>query len=405
MHAGNIGTIRSTTVIWIVAAFLLLILGGLLIAELTPLIIPPQASAEAQQVDALFKFMLAIGGSIFLLVQGVLLYAIINFRRKGDDHGDGAPIHGNATLEFVWTLIPTLIVLAITVYSYQVWVDNTAVKPNEQTIQVVGQRFAWTFSYDVTVNDLPEDVLVSDLEQNIQNSLDQQTLRVNSNELHTFVGQPLRMEMVTMDSQHAFWIPAMRVKQDLLPGRTTEVRFTPIEPGRFRVVCAELCGSGHGDMYGWIIVHPDEATYLSWFDDEVNRVIFPPEDPVERGRQVLASGAYPCAGCHILDDLGWQGVTGPNLNGIGDRAATVRAAATGESPEEYLDRSIYFPADYLVPGFGNLMPQFQPNDPAAPNYMPVDDHIAIVAYLCTQTATGESACDLDNLFAIAEQYR
>ncbi|MGQ9889171.1 MAG: cytochrome c oxidase subunit II [Aggregatilineales bacterium] len=376
----NTSLVKSSTVLWIIAGFLLLVFGGLLIAELTPLLFPPQASAQAQQVDDLFKFLLAVGAAIFLLVQGVLVVAIVRFRACRGDRSDGVPMHGNATLEVVWTLIPAVIVLVITIYSFQVWVNTTAARADEQTVRATGARFVWSFAYDDPVNNIT----------------------INSKELHTYVGQPVRMEMSTDDSQHAFWIPAMRIKQDLLPGRVTEVRFTPTRAGSYPIVCAELCGSGHGQMRATIVVHPDEATYLSWFDDAVNTALNPPADPVERGRALLAAGAYPCSGCHVLDDLGWQGITGPSLNGVGDRAGR---RVPGQTAEEYLDRSIYFPAEYLVPGFGNLMPQFQPNDPNAPNYMPPDDHLAIVAYLCTLTASGESACDLDNLERIVSEYR
>src|SRR5690606_27658530 len=142
---------------------------------------------------------------------------------------------------------------------------------------------------------------------------------------------------------HSFWVPSMRIKQDLLPGRVTEVRFTPIEPGVYRVVCAELCGSGHGDMAGqivngnlvggWVIVHPDEETYRREFlEPETLSVLFPPEDPVELGRQILASGRYPCNTCHTLDDLGWVGTIGPSLNGIGAR--TQRLDASGHPDME-----------------------------------------------------------------------
>lgn len=400
----NKRTTNNNNYIWIIAAFVLLVFGGFVIAETTPLLFPPQASAESHQVDDLFKFMLVIGGAIFLLVQGVLVYSVIRFRAKPGDLTDGPPIHGNATLELVWTAIPCVIVLVLVIYSYNVWINNTAVKDNEQVVQAIGQRFAWSFTYEVPESAVPEDVNVVDLAPSIQSQLEEKgSFTITSNQMHTYVGRPVKVILDTEDSQHAFWIPAMRIKQDLLPGRTTEARFTPIKAGTYPVVCAELCGDGHGAMHTEIVVHPDEETYLSWFNDTASTVFYPPEDPVERGRQILSSGVYPCSGCHTLSDFGWQGVTGPNLNGIADRVASVRAAATGETPEEYLSRSLYFPAEYLVPGFGALMPQFQPDDPGGPNYMPVDDHIAIVAYLCTQSSTGESVCDLDNLNQIAGQ--
>lgn len=366
---------NASPVIWIVAAFALLVLGGLIIAEATPLILPPQASAESQQVDNLFKVMLAIGGAIFLLVQGAIVYSVIRFRAQPNETSDGVTMHGNPTLELVWTAIPAVIVLILSILSFQVWVSITSAKDNEQVVTATGSRFNWSFSYPVP----------------------NEEVTVNSRVLHTYVGQSVKMELHSTDVNHSFWVPAMRVKQDLLPDRMTEVRFTPSLAGEYPVVCAELCGGGHGDMRATIIVHPDEETYLAWFDEQANIVLNPPEDPAARGEQILGSGAYPCAGCHVLDDLGWTGVTGPNLNDVGDRAAR---RVPGQTAEEYLHNSLYHPSDYLVPGFGPLMPQFQPDDPGGANYMPVDENQAIVAYLCTQTATGESACDLENLASI-----
>ncbi len=375
-------TTNSSPILWIVAAFALLILGGLIIAEATPLVLPPPASAESEQVDNLFKIMLAIGGAIFLLVQGALVFSVIRFRARAGDRSDGVAMHGNPTLEFIWTAIPAVIVLILSIISFQVWVSITSAKENELVVSSTGARFNWSFSYYVEEHDIT----------------------VNSSILHTYVNQPVKMELQTTDVNHAFYIPAMRIKQDLLPGRVTEIRFTPTLAGDYPVFCAELCGSGHGDMRARIVVHPDEETYLAWFDPEVDRILNPPEDPVERGRQILASGEYPCAGCHMLADLGWTGITGPNQNGLADRVVNNRVSATGETPEEYLVHSLYAPGQYLVPGFGNLMPQFQPDDENAPNYMPVEDMQAIVAYLCTQTATGDNVCDLPNLENIASEY-
>jgi cytochrome c oxidase subunit 2 len=370
---------NNSAIISIIAAFALLVIGGLLIGEIgTPLVLPIQASAESKQVDTLFKIMLTIGGSIYLLVQGTIIYAVIRFRVKPGDTSDGPNMHGNPTLEFVWTLIPAIIVLALSILSFQTWVSITSAKEGEMEVHATGGRFNWSFSYDVPDQDIT----------------------VNSRVLHTFVGQPIKMVLETTDVNHAFFIPAMRIKQDLLAGRTTEIRFTPTLAGDYPVLCAELCGSGHGDMRATIVVHPDEATFLTWFDPEVDALLNPPEDPVALGEQLLSAGPYPCAGCHTLETLGWTGNVGPNQNGIGDRASRREPGLTAE---EYLFRSLYFPAEYLAPGFGALMPPFQANDPDGANYMPVDDARAIVAYLCTQTESSESACDLDNLASLTPE--
>ena len=391
---------RSTnTMIWIIVAGAAILVGGIVIASLQPLFFPVVGSAEAQQVDALFQFMLAIGGMIFLLVEGLLLYSVIRFRAKPGDISDGPPIQGNTTLEFVWTVIPAVIVFVLTIYAWSVWTSTHSIKPNEQFVGAVGARFAWTFNYNLNPSNLPSGVDMSTLDEEVRANLeDGDGITLSYPQLATWVNQPVAVMLTTQDVNHAFWIPAMRVKQDLLAGRTTEVRFTPIEAGVYRIVCAELCGSGHGNMAGEIIgegedvVYPDEETYnREFFTPEANKVLYPPEDLAALGRQILQSGAYPCSTCHALTDLSWAGVLGPSLNGIADRAGT---RIPGQSAPEYLHNSIRHPHDFLVPGYGPIMPVFNDED-SETNYMPDRDLDAIVAYLCTQTADPEapSVCE------------
>lgn len=362
------------TVVWIVVAFVLLVVGGLIIAEATPLVLPPQASAEAAQVDELFKIMMALGGSIWLLVQGAIVYSVIRFRARPGDDSDGPLIHGNSTLEFIWTLIPSIAVVILSIISFQVWVDITAARDNAQQVQARGARFLWSFSYEIPG----------------------ETQTVNSPVLHTWVGQPVVLSLETTDVNHAFWVPAMRIKQDLLAGRRAEARFTPVLAGEFPVVCAELCGSGHGGMQASIVVHEDEESFLAWFDDEAFIILNPPDDPAEGGELLMTAGGvaglYACAGCHTLEALGWDSIVAPNLDGVADRAAT---RVPGMEVERYLLRSLYFPGEFLVPGYDNLMPQHQYQDPEQANYMPLEEGVNIVAYLCTLTASGESACNVD----------
>lgn len=394
MDLGKLNTNgRSSSLVWIIAAGLAIILGGLALASFTPSIFPVEGSVQAQQVDALFRFMLFIGGAIFLLVNGVLLFSILRFRAKKGDMSDGPPIHGNTTLEFVWTVIPAVIVLVLTIYSFQVWTSITAPQENEQVVNVVGQRFAWTFSYDITDDELPDGLTVAQLPEQTQEIFaNGDALNFSSSQLHTWVGQPVHVLLNSPDVNHSFWIPGMRIKQDLLPGRQTDIRFTPIEEGVYRIVCAELCGSGHGAMAGtvgddgslqgaWLVVHADEQAYLrEFYNPEAQKVLFPPEDPVELGRQLLASGQYPCSTCHALSSLNWTGAQAPNLDGIGTRAAT---RVSGETADQYLHDSIRHPTNYVVPGFQPIMPAFS-DDPAALTYMSEEDLNAIVAFLLTQ---------------------
>jgi cytochrome c oxidase subunit II len=361
-----------------------------------PTFLPAQASTQAQQVDQLFLFLLAVGGGVFVLVEGVLLMAILRYRAKPGDLADGVPIHGNTALEAWWTAIPALIVVVIAVYSAVVYGNTRAIPPNELTVESVAARYAWTFNYRAERDDIPANINYDLLKPEIREAFESDGfIGFSQTQLYTWVGQPVVVSMTAQDVNHAFWVPAMRVKQDVLVGRTTEIRFTPTEAGAYRIVCAELCGAGHGNMAGqigaqgdmqgaWLIVYENEEQYLNeFFIPEVTRVILPPDDPALQGRQILASGKYPCATCHVLDDLAWAGNIGPNLNGIADRIETRAAAAGIPVPPEYLVQSMRHPGDYLVPGFGNLMPQFNETE-GQPNYMPESDLDAIVAYLLTQ---------------------
>jgi cytochrome c oxidase subunit II len=393
MNSSKSLSTRTVVTIGVVAA--LLLVGGFIIAQLTPSLFPAQASAEAVQVDDLFKLMMFIGGAIFLLVQLALVYSAWRFRARPGDMSDGPPLHGNTTLETVWTAFPAVIVLVLTILSYQVWTTNRSEKPDEQIVQATGARFAWQFAYQVPVTPLPDDVVLTDLSASLQEDIaDDGIITINSNFLHTYVGRPVHVQMQSRDVIHAFWIPAMRIKQDVIPGRTTEVRFTPIlvegeeYPATYPVVCAELCGGGHGQMRvpDGVMVHETAEDYNNWLAAEVQARLYPPDFPPLRGQQTLASGIYNCNGCHHLDEFDtWTGVTGPNLEGVGERAATTRSTATGLSAYEYLQQSIHAPGAFLVPGFGNLMIVAPP-----PSEQDISD---IAAFLCYQTATGESACE------------
>jgi cytochrome c oxidase subunit 2 len=403
MNLGNRSNSNIGVLVPILLAGIGIVVGGLIIGQFTSVVFPTQASAESEQVDSLFQVLLIIGGAIFLLVQGLLLYSVIRFRVKPDDTEDGPTIHGNTLLELVWTAIPAVIVLVLVIYSYQVWIDVREAKDGETTIHVTAQRFAWSFSYDDSRLDPLRDTVTNDETGEEEPG---PPVRVNSNILHTYVGENVRLEMNTRDVIHSFWIPEMRIKQDVIPGRTTEIRFTPIAvenaafPQVYRVVCTELCGPGHGGMFSFVYVHEDEeAMHEAFLDPAVDLVLNPPPDPALRGAQVVQG--YACTGCHTLQDsdagINWTAQLAPNLNGVGDRAAT---RVPGQTAEEYLYNSLYYPSSSLVTGFGALMPQFQPGDPNVGSYMPTDHVYAIVAYLCSRVETGENACDLDNLLTL-----
>ena len=382
--------LSGTTIVIIIVVGVLLIAGGLIIGAFTPSVLPVQASAESVQVDNLFHILLVIGGAVFLLVQGMLVYSIWRFRAKKGDTTDGISMHGNTTLEIVWTAIPAVIVFVLTILSWQVFNSMIAPKPGEMTIKANAARFNWNFEYQMPLSIMGKEYDVTKLPQDVQDDLkDDGMLTLTSPTLYVTSGQPVLMQMTPKDVIHAFWIPAFRVKQDLLPGRVTTVRFTPTTSGEYLLECTQLCGANHGAMRAKVIVVASESDLDAALMPIMKDRVEPSPDPAVRGRKILESDIYPCYTCHNLADLAsanWVGNVGPALNGVADRAATTRSAATGQTPQEYLYTAIHNPTAYLVPGYGPLMPQLN---------VPECDVWAIVAYLSTQSASGQAPFKVD----------
>nr|WP_228035237.1 cytochrome c oxidase subunit II [Oculatella sp. LEGE 06141] len=257
-------------------------------------LLPPAASNEADLVDGLFDAMMTVSMGIFLLVQGVLVFSVIRFRRRQGDNTDGPPIHGNIPLEIVWTAIPAVIVLVIGVYSFDIYkqmggfdpqaandpgVTQIAMLPGEElatplidaskakpahnhvhlavgigafpedegkmadvNVDVMGLQYAWIFTY-------PDS-------------------GITSGELHVPVNQEVQLNIKAQDVLHAFWLPDLRLKQDAIPGRDVELRFAPRKVGEYPVVCAELCGPYHGAMNTKMFVESEED-FSNWIQEQI----------------------------------------------------------------------------------------------------------------------------------------
>ena len=233
----RVNTRRAITIV--IVGIVLGIL-GVLTARFWPWL-PAAASSRAVEVDQLFRVMLGFAGFIFFLVEGLLIYAVIRFRRKAGDDSEGPPIHGNNTLEIVWTIIPALIVTYLGVYSYQVLQSVELVPADARVIEVTGQQFQWTYYY-------PEE----DLE---------------TRELHLPVNETVLFKIEAVDVIHSFWVPEWRAKQDATPGIVSDFLIRPTEIGTFTAVCAELCGAGHAGMRGTIVVE-SQADFDQWLAEQ-----------------------------------------------------------------------------------------------------------------------------------------
>src|SRR5437764_7047942 len=200
--------------------------------------LPKPASDEAGRIDPLFWFVIVICIVVFAVVVAVMLYSILHFRAAPDDDSDGAPVHGHTGLEIVWTLIPTVLVTAIGIYSAIVLGRNDALGANVLRVNVTAQQFAWSFSY-------PD-----------AKGLTSSTLRLPE-------GRSVLLRFTSKDVIHSFWVPEFGQKQDTVPGLHPTLHITPDRVGKFTVICTELCGLGHALMRAQAVVMAP-AAFNTW---------------------------------------------------------------------------------------------------------------------------------------------
>jgi cytochrome c oxidase subunit II len=288
------------------------------------------ASVQGTDIDILFGVALGVGTAIFVIVQGTLIYSIIRFGREPGDESDGPPIHGNTTLEVIWTAVPAAIVVFLAIYSYHILSKIDRLQPDALNVEVRAMQYAWQFYY-------PD----ADL---------------TSNELHVPINRQVQLKMRSTDVIHSFWVPKFRIKKDVMPDRVTDALITATELGTYPIVCAELCGASHALMRANLVVQSD-ADYRNWLAAQSTAAEQPPAAPgappdeMAQGRQLFVQTG--CGGCHALGDANTAGQVGPSLEGIGTRAATTVA---GQSAEEYIRTSIVKPSDHVVTGYQPIMP-------------------------------------------------
>jgi cytochrome c oxidase subunit 2 len=199
--------------------------------------LPEESSTAANPVDTLYEVLAVVSCYIFAFVVSIMLVSVIHFRRRHNDLSDGEPIHGNTSLEAVWTAIPALLMVGTAVYSGLVLADIEQTKANTQEVNITGQQFAWTFQY--------------------------QAQNFKAGELHLVKGTPYHFKLRAKDVIHSFWVPQFRMKKDAVPGLTTDIRVTPTRFGRYTLVCTELCGLGHSTMRAPIVVE-DQTAFDKW---------------------------------------------------------------------------------------------------------------------------------------------
>jgi cytochrome c oxidase subunit II len=281
---------------------------------------PDQASTIAQSVDHLYFFITAVTLFFSVLIFSVIFYFMIKYRRRSPDERPKA-IEGSLPLEVLWTAIPTLIVAVFFAWGSTLYFQNSEAPPGAMEIFVTGKQWMWKAEHPEGQREI--------------------------NELHVPLGRPVKLTMTSEDVIHDFFVPAFRVKKDVLPGRYTSMWFEPTKLGTFHLFCAQYCGAFHAGMIGSVIVvEPDE--YEQWLLGGV------------RGETMEAAGERlfkenGCVTCHLGDGSG----PGPSLVGVYGNTVHLTSGQTLTADDAYVRESILNPAAKVVSGYKPVMPSFQ----------------------------------------------
>ena len=274
----------------------------------------------AGRVDALYLFLVGIAAFFSVLIAGLIVYFAVKFHRRNPS-AVGARIHGGMILEVTWTLIPFLITMVIFVWGASVYFAMAHPPDETLNIYAVGKQWMWKFQH-----------------------LDGQR---EIDELHVPVGRPVKIIATSEDVIHDFFVPAFRVKADVIPGRYVSVWFQPTKPGRYHLFCAEYCGTKHSGMIGQIVVM-EPAEYEAWLGGGAAEGSL-----ASAGGKLFADLA--CNTCHRADAQG----RGPMLDGLFGRMVALQSGETVTADEAYIRESILTPSAKIVAGFQPIMPTFQ----------------------------------------------
>jgi cytochrome c oxidase subunit 2 len=215
--------------------------------------LPPNVSAPGPytHIDSLFYLIYYVTGAVFLVVQIALLAFLVMYRDRPGQRA--AYTHGNTTLEIVWTVTPAVLLVMLALISRQTWADiKHKVPPTDLEVQVTAKQFNWEIAYPGPDGKLgTEDDVTQD------------------NDLHVPVDKTIRVILKSRDVIHSLFVPQLRLKQDAVPGHAIPVWFKAVQPGKYEIPCAELCGFGHSGMRGWLHVHTADE-YAKWAKE--NRV-------------------------------------------------------------------------------------------------------------------------------------
>ena len=283
--------------------------------------VPESASTVSGKVDALYFYLSGVTAFFTLLISGVLIFFVIKYRRRMPNEIP-RPVAGSHKLETIWSVIPFIISMSMFAWGAQIYFQNSRPPKNANEVYVVGKQWMWK----------------------IQHSTGQREI----NELHVPAGRKIKLIMTSEDTIHDFFIPAFRIKADVLPGKYTTQWFEATKPGTYHLFCAEYCGMNHSGMIGSVIVmQPTE--FDNWLSGNASQ-----QSPAVAGQLLFQS--LGCVSCHGANG---EGGRGPALAGLFGSKVFLVNGQTLTADEGYIRESIENPQAKVVSGFGPIMPTFQ----------------------------------------------
>jgi len=298
-------------------------------------LLPESASTAAASLDHLMLALTLLMGIVALAVTVLIVMFSIRYRKGSSADRSHAPTTGRR-IEIAWTVVPLLIFLGMYAWAAYDYMALYRVPPDAMPVFVVAKQWMW--------------------------KLEHANGRREISELHVPVGQPVQVVMTSQDVIHSFYVPAFRIKQDVVPGRYTSIWFTPTHTGEYALFCAEFCGTEHSVMRGKVVVMPprDFAAWLQHGSAEPGIA--------QRGFDLFRQ--YGCSGCHSAG----SSVHAPDLHGLLGRTVHLQDGRTLIADENYVRDSILLPKKDVVAGYAPIMPSFA-------GQIGEEDLIAIIEYI------------------------
>ncbi len=286
--------------------------------------LPEQAAKNVHLVDDLYNVVMALSVIGFFGLMGVMTYFVIRYHRT--QNSKSAYIPHNALAETIWTVIPTIIFVGISIWGLFAYFEMESVPKNAYKINVTGKQWLWEFTYK-------------------KDNLEMSTADI----MYVPVNKPIVLEMTATDVLHSFYVPSFRIKRDTVPGLKTQVNFTATKLGDFKIFCTEFCGTSHSRMRGIVRV-VSEDRFERWLNREIKEANV--SDPVELGARLFARN---CTTCHNADS---SVKIGPGLGGVFGKERNFSNADSVVANEEYIRESILAPNEKVVEGFPAKMNSF-----------------------------------------------